>query len=1567
MPPESPKTPKSLAIAIPGFSNYLAGLLRDRQLQALTEPLQLDPRVHHQPQTLHPRDTIPSWITPEGERRAPDPMLPWKKAPEHVNPIIDAWMSMYRTHPQVPLWEGLSQETKDMIRGMPALKMGHEDTQEPLTPIDLWDREFTMPLVALAGETELGLSAIEKLGELMELDTGLLEYPTTTEFAWGEPTSFQPNLPGPTVGELLESIEWADQPWMEMPPNPFTAAAVVGDLTRMVRSFHKMKRFLWEKLQTRGTPDQYLNTIQAFARKGNFSKHELFWSGLEDAIRAQKGTITKQWIDDWLTANAIKIKVTPLTGDDTRFSQWMEIEGGQNYREILIQWDRTPSDAGKISFERWMEELWSGNPREDWPVEGMPEYASDLAKYQNYLELGDDPNFDAWLKVVYPEEYQRLEQLGNTLEATDAWDAIRIDSELQSQYTNDLREIRGASALEIDPDQPSLHRDQHFPSSENVIANILVMDIVDPVTGEKTMHIFEIQSDWHQKGRIAGYNIPNPESAVKEQNLLNGILDGLMETSDSYIDELNASFDLYEAAIGRQELESGTGSGLGTAFRRSSGMPFTREGGISTVRRLRRSWHDRAEDLQVERSNLQDRLSLAQNELYEASSPRPRYGYAPRGDEIVETRFSTTQADAQIKTIRSEIEQIELQLETALAELGKWDQAASVLSNFEIAKEAAEEALELAKKGDWDRPRMWTNPVERLSDGTYKREPFPTPETVAKWREEKASYETIIADPEFSAEAQLAATQKKEIIDKLLGSRERDRRGIDTLRKDAVSDAPFRGGKGNSWTQLALKTMIQQATEQGYSKITWSSGVTVINRYDVIVRENVDSIDWIRNQDAPGEIELTFNLSNGNIKRERIQEHDASLYIGQTAALELSDNLDNAGSIDAEGIKIGGEELKRFYDAQLVREANKIAKRFKSEVRTTHDGPPGPGAEASVASVPHFREWVSTKYKLLTNQRARRLNIQRNQAQARLDARRKLYQQSGEQLTLPGSTQTPEQYNAAHRNLTDQLDEANRVLEAEATREIPLLEVAHIEAYREARGRVDQLTRDLEALGPAPGPPTAATATPSEYTWEHYWQDVDILNTQVGHVGAQATPEEITAAQARVSNMRARGIQEGVPSAVFNQRPGYERRSFREWLGDSDLLPEVELELSNYRRSDEAIADSLGIDLSDEHGALLGPEALRERISEETGGAIDLEVEFDMREYEFDERNAIDGLIDTMFEDDESPELIEYLRQEPGSPGAGPILPSSRKSVKDWYIEKYGAILSDSQIEDVRMELGIRHRPEQDFLSAIDAAELAELDVIMQDPALFDEYITYYLRGESTQPLAPPRPAYETVMTPEELSIHRADQEIVRDAEGNLRELVIDESYSLVPARADDISEASLQRMGLLDAPEGDDPLDVYFSQERPIDDAYRQSENNTFFDFKRAKELFETNADRTDFDRFGDRVMKQYTDNHPESVSWTPIGWDTSQGPTPTFPTQTEAATASSPPVHTLDITQAMIDSLSQDPSMGLPLFSMIPPIAMSMPDLSEFTLEPSHETTETPAVSPLIPRSLTLPQPRR
>lgn len=166
----------------------------------------------------------------------------------------------------------------------------------------------------------------------------------------------------------------------------------------------------------------------------------------------------------------------------------------------------------------------------------------------------------------------------------------------------------------------------------------------------------------------------------------------------------------------------------------------------------------------------------------------------------------------------------------------------------------------------------------------------------------------------------------------------------------AVPDAPF----SKNWHELAMKRMLRYAAENGYDKIAWTKGNQQAERYNI--GGAVDEIVHYDYTDSEGntskqvgihmsngdKIRLTVDkdgkvVSGGGMVEEGTHLSDVvgkELYQkimdgqGNDAIVSLYDSDVPAKRIDSDGLRIGGEGMRGFYDQILPRFMDKYGKKW---------------------------------------------------------------------------------------------------------------------------------------------------------------------------------------------------------------------------------------------------------------------------------------------------------------------------------------------------------------------------------------------------------------------------------------------------------------------------------------------------------------------------------------------------------------------------------------------------------------------------------------------------------------
>ena len=160
----------------------------------------------------------------------------------------------------------------------------------------------------------------------------------------------------------------------------------------------------------------------------------------------------------------------------------------------------------------------------------------------------------------------------------------------------------------------------------------------------------------------------------------------------------------------------------------------------------------------------------------------------------------------------------------------------------------------------------------------------------------------------------------------------------------SVPDAPF----DKNWHELAMKRMLRYAAENGYDYIAWTKGDQQAERYGLsnIVESILAEGDWydsgstkqeektIRNivitMKSGGNNYYAFNKDGVLINGEYEGKH-----LSELVGKELAQKLINAKPyerISGDGLKVGGEGMKGFYDKMLPAFMNKYGKKWGVKV-----------------------------------------------------------------------------------------------------------------------------------------------------------------------------------------------------------------------------------------------------------------------------------------------------------------------------------------------------------------------------------------------------------------------------------------------------------------------------------------------------------------------------------------------------------------------------------------------------------------------------------------------------------
>jgi len=173
-----------------------------------------------------------------------------------------------------------------------------------------------------------------------------------------------------------------------------------------------------------------------------------------------------------------------------------------------------------------------------------------------------------------------------------------------------------------------------------------------------------------------------------------------------------------------------------------------------------------------------------------------------------------------------------------------------------------------------------------------------------------------------------------------------------------VFDAPYKST--DKWAGLTFNRMLKQAVDSGHDRIAWTSGQIQADRYDL--SKQIEKIAYRKNEggmadgtytvmmtpkgSGTGEI-TAINELPGGINPRNVTEKQLESVVGKEIAQKIVDGVSTSKGttsdflplniIEGEGLEIGGDGMKEFYDKILPNISGKIAKKYNSKVEVSAD------------------------------------------------------------------------------------------------------------------------------------------------------------------------------------------------------------------------------------------------------------------------------------------------------------------------------------------------------------------------------------------------------------------------------------------------------------------------------------------------------------------------------------------------------------------------------------------------------------------------------------------------------
>lgn len=346
---------------------------------------------------------------------------------------------------------------------------------------NLVDEETTFPTtreilnyVPRISDTHEGAETLEDVGSIIAPGIGKLatEIKATPEIA--------KSLKGVPVGASIKPVDEIPV-GAPKPAKPETVYAPADDL-----GFYSNVEKASLNLQRKsGSGDAFLNDIM---KQSGVNKEELEWMGLPEFLKGKKG-VTREEVQDFVNSHRIQFEEKVLGG--LRNPTKDAVQAQKEFDELV---DSGATDEATINRMNELAEMIT-KPRGEVI---QPEYA-DVAR---------TPNGDNYREIL-----------------------IKLpESSLQKNYDDIAMELYGKPWSELGMGEAgyakkdyvakvaseSTYTGQHFGEDKNILVHLRVDDRVD-AENKVGMLLDEIQSDWHQAGRKAGYQKGSTSEIERQQ------------------------------------------------------------------------------------------------------------------------------------------------------------------------------------------------------------------------------------------------------------------------------------------------------------------------------------------------------------------------------------------------------------------------------------------------------------------------------------------------------------------------------------------------------------------------------------------------------------------------------------------------------------------------------------------------------------------------------------------------------------------------------------------------------------------------------------------------------------------------------------------------------------------------------------------------------------------------------------------------------------------------------------------------------------------------------------------
>jgi len=416
----------------------------------------------------------------------------WQPAPDYVPPRNGQPAQItVRANPGQP--DGVAGLVNNSMTPAPPqnpLQLLTQGQGEPAPQNALEQRGVIDKLLGLSGPRyqlwpeKMVRSAVTAPGEAYQ--TGMM---TTTD-PYGRVTNRQPMFDPETLRATMPVIERALD---------VGGAAIGGGMPMAVKGalgsaggkliqtaneapafYSGVERALEGVNQKTATGEQWLNTLR---NRPGVKPEELEWTGIDDFLASKAGEkISKDDVVKYMAEHRTEIKEIEKTGKDVDAI----IDSDEAFDAAMA---RTPRRRGE-SEDAWMDRVY----------EAAHEVANEpsATKYSQY-QLPGGENYRELLLTLPEKQNNNFKTIKS--DADHLWRTVGAGENDRFGFSSEAKATEaGNKSLGETPKQyVSSHWDE-----PNIVAHVRMNDRQIPGVG-KSLHLEEVQSDWHQAGKKQGY------------------------------------------------------------------------------------------------------------------------------------------------------------------------------------------------------------------------------------------------------------------------------------------------------------------------------------------------------------------------------------------------------------------------------------------------------------------------------------------------------------------------------------------------------------------------------------------------------------------------------------------------------------------------------------------------------------------------------------------------------------------------------------------------------------------------------------------------------------------------------------------------------------------------------------------------------------------------------------------------------------------------------------------------------------------------------------------------------